>query len=238
VLPAYYARLGANAEFAADLRQLFDRWDALTAGVPRAHRAVYGLLRSEATPQERRAAQAVGLALRAFVQNWPCLPATTRVADLRVSYRTRATWGGELRHPISSGAAPASTTIIGPIIVPPFDYDPTVDDRAWLDAEAERIGAEVAAAIREQGYRGEQALQAQGYAGTRPGWASAQAWDVYARRLYRWAVLRHSWGRVAAEDEDRVTPSAVQQLVLALAQALGVAQCPGPKVTRPRRARR
>jgi hypothetical protein len=226
---AYYAVLNEQPKFQADLRALYDGLDVT----------------EWREPTERELEQ-----LRGFAQAWR-LPTAFGVDDLWEStfeefdpftagqtplprirlgdpmVQSRRWASGETPKlsvaPHLREESPGDvSTYITPWQPPPIHYTPFHMSPRRLREQAEQIAQRVKASILEQAEALEREAQQLGWRAVPPRHHSRKELRHMALRLYRRAVLRWPWAKIAREEGDEAATRAVRDSVTSWARTLGV----------------
>ena len=246
MLAAYYRILSSDPRFLPALQQLYEQVRpslvndrASTPPIRRAFRAFaddWRLPRRQGVHDLRWSLRLIHADLGANVPTrWQLEPGSRSFGGLR-----RTTGEERLRTGLdwATDGPPSTTFPIFPKQPSPFLYDPTQTSPAQLHALADRVADEIRTSILEQAAMIEAHLVEQGLSRTAPRHRNPEHLERIATRLYRRVILRWSWDRIAAaEDQDDVLgpdPKTVETTVREWAGRLDIAL---PKLPsgRPRR---
>src|SRR5262249_31931487 len=86
-----------------------------------------------------------------------------------------------------------------------FEYDPTRQDRAWLNRQIDAMVRQLKDDVYEQAARLEQDAVKYGWRPIGPHRRAPEKLDRLARRIFRRRLLWHTWRRIA-DDELRDFP--------------------------------
>jgi hypothetical protein len=181
-LDHYYHVLNEDADLRAALQALAEGWPIFHVHDPMSLPVAF----------RRR--------LDVFAEQW-ALPRKHGLDDLWWSLQ--CAWHGEVLKMRSSGVWWVSydADTITPYSPQPFSYDPAKQNHDWLRERAEQEAEKVRQSILAQGLELERQWGEADYRRLPPQFHDPEKLKVGALRLYRRAVLKWSWSKIAKADD-------------------------------------